>query len=97
MKRLSEYIHFVHSHRKAEDKCIFYCDKTVTPLDPLKYPTGGGKARKKGKEKSIKSKEREKETKSYDFGRIRDLTTGSRSTFEFPSRVNLSTFTQRCM
>jgi len=63
MKRLSEYIHFVHSHRKAEDKCIFYCDKTVTPLDPLKYPTGGGESQKKGEREIHKIKGKRKRDK----------------------------------
>ena len=39
MKRLSEYIHFVHSHHETQE---VYGDKnqsTRTPHDPIKYPT----------------------------------------------------------
>ena len=43
MKRLSEYIHFAHSHHETQDKCILrgvLWQKSVTPPpDPQKYPT----------------------------------------------------------
>ena len=43
MKRLSEYIHFVHSQHETQDKCILrgVCDKTFIPPWPPKIPLRG--------------------------------------------------------
>ena len=44
MKRLSEYIYFVHSHHETQDKCILkgVLSQNSPPHDPLKYHTVRG-------------------------------------------------------
>ena len=48
MKRLSEYIYFVHSQHETQDKCILRGllrqNPVIPPHDPLKYGKVGGEA-----------------------------------------------------